>query len=95
MELLFEDRLFAAGKIRLVYPDCARFALGGAVPAGGRLVLDQMTKAKTPGLRDRREMGVVNIGAPCRAEAAVERWAMAGDTIDDTDKNVIQREDML
>ena len=95
MAPLSEDRLFAAGEIRLVYPDCARFALGGVVVAGGRLVLDQMTKAKTPGLRDRREMGMVNIGAPWPAEAAGERWAMAGDTIDKTDKNVIQPEDML
>ena len=87
--------MFAAGNIRLVYPDCARFALDGAVPAGGRLVLDQMSKAKTPGLLDRREMGMVNIGAPWPAEAAVESWAMAGDTIDKTDKNVIQPEDML
>jgi 4-deoxy-L-threo-5-hexosulose-uronate ketol-isomerase len=56
--------LFQDGKINLVYTHYDRLILGGAVPAGGSLVLDQVKEAGTPSLLDRRELGVLNIGDP-------------------------------
>jgi len=54
--------LFEAGRINLVYTHYDRLILGGAVPAGGDLVLDVVKEAGTPSLLDRRELGVLNIG---------------------------------
>ncbi|MCR8723762.1 5-dehydro-4-deoxy-D-glucuronate isomerase [Frigidibacter sp. ROC022] len=54
--------LFAAGEIRLVYTHYDRMILGGAVPAGGSLVLDEVKECGTASVLDRREMAVVNIG---------------------------------
>jgi len=55
--------MFAAGEIRLVYSHYDRFVLGGAVPGAGTLTLDTVTETRTAGFLDRREMGIVNIGA--------------------------------
>jgi 4-deoxy-L-threo-5-hexosulose-uronate ketol-isomerase len=55
--------LFRPGEIRLVYSHYDRLILGSAVPAGGLLTLDAVPQAGTPSLLDRREMGVLNIGA--------------------------------
>ena len=54
--------LFVEGEINLVYSHYDRLILGSAVPAGGRLTLDQVKEAGTPSVLDRREMGVLNIG---------------------------------
>ncbi|MBN9672206.1 5-dehydro-4-deoxy-D-glucuronate isomerase [Roseibium aggregatum] len=54
--------LFQAGKINLVYTHYDRLILGGAVPAGGELVLDRVKEAGTPSLLDRRELGILNVG---------------------------------
>ncbi|WP_322895256.1 MULTISPECIES: 5-dehydro-4-deoxy-D-glucuronate isomerase [unclassified Yoonia] len=76
------DGLFADGEIRLVYTHYDRFTLGGAVPAGADLVLDQVAETKTPSFLDRREMGIVNIGGAGRVAAAGEVWDMAyGDVL--------------
>lgn len=55
--------LFRPGEIRLVYSHYDRLILGSAVPEGGVLTLDAVPQAGTPSLLDRREMGVLNIGA--------------------------------
>lgn len=57
------QNLFAEGEIRLVYTHYDRFVLGGAVPGAGALVLDRVEETRTASFLDRREMGVVNIGA--------------------------------
>jgi 4-deoxy-L-threo-5-hexosulose-uronate ketol-isomerase len=76
------EGLFEDGEIRLVYTHYDRFVVGGAVPAGGALTLDQIEETKTPSFLDRREMGIVNIGGPGRVEAAGEGWDMAqGDVL--------------
>ena len=67
--------LFADGEIRLVYTHYDRMTVGGAVPAGGALVLDEVREAGTPSFLDRREMVVVNIGAEGRVRAG-ETFAM-------------------
>lgn len=76
------EGLFADGEVRLVYTHYDRFVVGGAVPAGGSLVLDQIAETKTPSFLDRREMGIVNIGDAGRVEAAGQGWDMAnGDVL--------------
>ena len=74
--------LFAPGEIRLVHTHYDRFILGGAVPAEGSLKLDHIAETGTPGFLDRREMGVVNIGAPGRVIADGQTYSLAtGDVL--------------
>ncbi|MCB1337593.1 MAG: 5-dehydro-4-deoxy-D-glucuronate isomerase [Maritimibacter sp.] len=74
--------LFAEREIRLVYTHYDRMTIGGAVPAGGRLVLDKVEETRTPSFLDRREMGVVNIGGAGLVRAGGEAWEMArGDVL--------------
>lgn len=68
--------LFADGQIRLIYTHYDRFVMGGAVPAGGALVLDQVAETKTPHFLDRREMGIVNIGDAGTIEADGQIYPM-------------------
>ncbi|SPF80954.1 5-dehydro-4-deoxy-D-glucuronate isomerase [Pseudoprimorskyibacter insulae] len=70
------EGLFQDGQIRLIYTHYDRFTLGGAVPAGGSLTLDKVEETKTPSFLDRREMGIVNIGAAGTVEAGGETYAM-------------------
>ncbi|MGP9791649.1 5-dehydro-4-deoxy-D-glucuronate isomerase [Roseinatronobacter sp. NSM] len=74
--------LFADGEIRLVYTHYDRFVLGGVVPAGKDLTLDHVDETRTPGFLDRREMGIVNIGATGQVSAAGETWELSyGDVL--------------
>lgn len=70
------QNLFAEGEIRLVYTHYDRFVLGGAVPGAGELVLDRVEETRTPGFLDRREMGVVNIGATGTVSAGGETFTL-------------------
>lgn len=70
------QNLFAEGEIRLVYTHYDRFVLGGAVPGAGALVLDRVEETRTPGFLDRREMGVVNIGATGTVTAGGESFTL-------------------
>lgn len=72
---LGED-LFQAGEIRLIYSHYDRMITGGAVPAGGSLVLDQVRECGTASILDRREMGIVNVGDAGTVSAAGETHAM-------------------
>lgn len=56
--------LFAPGEIRLVYSHYDRLILGSAVPAGQDLTLDHAPQTGTKTFLERREMGILNIGAP-------------------------------
>lgn len=62
--------LFADGEIRLVYSHYDRMIVGGAVPAGGTLILDHVAQSGTPSVLDRREMGILNIGETGTVSAA-------------------------
>lgn len=76
------EGLFSSGEIRLAYTHYDRFVVGGAVPNGAALVLDQIAETKTPNFMDRREMGIVNIGDTGRVEADGQSWDMAyGDVL--------------
>lgn len=62
--------LFADGEIRLIYSQYDRMIVGGAVPAGGSLTLDQVKQCGTDSILDRREMGIVNVGGTGTVSAA-------------------------
>lgn len=68
--------LFADREIRLVYTHYDRMTVGGAVPAGGTLVLDKVDETRTPTFLDRREMGVVNIGETGTVATGDESWTL-------------------
>lgn len=70
------DNMFAEGEIRLIYTHYDRFVMGGAVPAGGELVLDQVPETRTPSFLDRREFGVVNIGDAGTVAAGGETFTL-------------------
>ncbi len=55
--------LFQPDEIHLVYSHYDRLVLGSAVPASKDLTLDQVPEVGTPSILDRREMGILNIGA--------------------------------
>lgn len=67
--------LFRLGEIRLVYSHYDRMVVGAAVPQGAPLTLDEVRECGTSSMLDRREMVVVNVGAP-GAVTAGERFAM-------------------
>ena len=70
------EGLFENGKINLIYTHYDRFTLGGAVPAGGELVLDKIEETKTSSFLERRELGVVNIGSTGTVAAGDETWTL-------------------
>lgn len=70
------ETLFAPGAIRLVYTHYDRMIVGGVVPGGATLVLDHVRETGTPSLLDRRELGIVNIGAAGVVAAAGQSWAL-------------------
>ncbi|WP_071796484.1 5-dehydro-4-deoxy-D-glucuronate isomerase [Natronohydrobacter thiooxidans] len=67
--------LFRAGEIRLVYTHYDRMIVGGAVPEGAALTLDEVRECGTPSILDRREMVIVNIGGSGQVRAG-ESYAM-------------------
>jgi 4-deoxy-L-threo-5-hexosulose-uronate ketol-isomerase len=55
--------LFAEGEINLVYSHYDRLILGSAVPGDKTLTLEKMAETGTATFLERRELGVLNIGA--------------------------------
>ena len=72
--------LFKPGEIKLVYSHYDRLLLGSVVPNGKPLVLDNVPETGTPSILDRREMGVLNLGAV--AEVLVDTGRAVGDKVD-------------
>lgn len=70
------EKIFEDGQINLIYSHYERFVLGGAVPAGGSLVLDCVAQTGTPSFLDRRELGLVNIGGTGTVAAGDDSWTM-------------------
>ena len=64
------DGMFQDGQINLTYTHYDRMIVGGAVPGGSALVLDEVKEAGTASILDRREMGVLNVGDAGTVSAA-------------------------
>ena len=60
------EQVFAIGELSLTYTHVDRVVFGGAVPTTQALALEGGKAFGTPNFLDRRELGVVNIGASGR-----------------------------
>ncbi|MDH7598375.1 MAG: 5-dehydro-4-deoxy-D-glucuronate isomerase [Sedimentisphaerales bacterium] len=58
---LIQD-LFAMDQVRLVYCDCDRALVGGAVPVKAELTLESGDELRSEYLCQRRELGIFNVG---------------------------------
>ncbi|MCX7715090.1 MAG: 5-dehydro-4-deoxy-D-glucuronate isomerase [Clostridia bacterium] len=58
------DDLFKAGEMKLVYSHVDRIIFGSAVPTNDALVLEAGKELGVEFFLQRREMGIINIGAP-------------------------------
>jgi len=61
-----KERIFVPGELELAYTHVDRVIFGGACPTGKRLELEGGKELGTERFLDRRELGVINIGAPGR-----------------------------
>lgn len=68
--------MFAEGEIRLTYSHYDRMIVGGALPGGADLVLDEVKECGTASILDRREMGILNIGEAATVTADGTAHAM-------------------
>jgi len=57
------EQVMEADKIRLVYSHYDRYIAGGAVPVNGPLELTAIDPMKAPYFCERRELGIINVGA--------------------------------
>lgn len=57
------EGLFAPGEVRLFYVETDRAVVGSAVPVGGELVLAASKELASGYFTERREVGVLNLGA--------------------------------
>lgn len=73
--------IFKPGEINLIYTHYDRMIVGGAVPNGGELVLDEVKECGTASILDRREMTVVNIGGDGVVEADARYEMGKGDML--------------
>ncbi len=63
------SNLFASGKIAMAYSHLDRTVVGGAVPAGNAIQLQSNKQIGSENFLDRREIGIINIGAAGTVEA--------------------------
>ncbi|MBP1849066.1 5-dehydro-4-deoxy-D-glucuronate isomerase [Rhizobium halophytocola] len=73
--------IFRSGEITLIYTHYDRMIVGGAVPAGKDLVLDEVKPCGTPSVLDRREMVIVNIGDDGQVSADADYPMGRGDML--------------
>jgi len=71
------ERVFAGGELKLVYSHVDRVVFGGAVPTSQSLVLEGGKEFGTPNFLDRRELGVINLGAAGRVLVDGETHALS------------------
>ncbi|MDF1548997.1 MAG: 5-dehydro-4-deoxy-D-glucuronate isomerase, partial [Bacteroidales bacterium] len=62
-EQFLVDNLFVKDKIHLTYSMYDRFIVGGAMPANKSLKLETILYLKSEHFLDRRELGIINVGA--------------------------------
>ncbi|MEY1557783.1 5-dehydro-4-deoxy-D-glucuronate isomerase [Yoonia sp. R2331] len=74
---LIED-IFRAGEVTMTYSHLDRTVVGGAVPTGAALALKSSKQIGSPNFLDRREVGIINIGAPGTVTADGESHALKG-----------------
>ena len=73
--------IFKPGEIKLLYTHYDRMIVGGAVPAGQSLTLDEVKPCGTPTILERREMVIVNIGGAGTVKADADYAMGKGDML--------------
>src|SRR5689334_18239275 len=68
--------LFVAGEIRLNYSHVERLIIGGATPTGEPLELGAAREVGSAFFLERRELGIINIGAPGRVRVGERVYEM-------------------
>jgi 4-deoxy-L-threo-5-hexosulose-uronate ketol-isomerase len=58
------DNLFKPGIVQLTYSHFDRMIVGGAMPTGSALSLETFDQLKATHFLERREIGIINVGAP-------------------------------
>ncbi len=61
--------LFTEGQIKLVYSHYDRYIVGGAAPGKEPLKLEYIDPLKAGYFLERRELGIINVGAPGKVQA--------------------------
>jgi len=56
--------LMVAGQLKMVYSHYDRLIVGGVVPAGDPVLLETIDPLKADYFLERREIGIINVGAP-------------------------------
>lgn len=69
--------LFKPGEIRLETTNLDRAIVGGAAPTDGPLALEATEELAADTFTDRREVGILNVGAPGAIEVDGDRYTMA------------------
>jgi 4-deoxy-L-threo-5-hexosulose-uronate ketol-isomerase len=75
-ESFLVDDMFTPGQIHLTYIDLDRTILGSAVPLESPLVLPADDELKSAYFTERRELGILNIGAPGVVTVNGERYRL-------------------
>ena len=70
------EQVFVTGELKLTYSHVDRVVFGGAVPTTQALALEGGKAFGTPNFLDRRELGVVNIGAAGQAIVDGKTYAL-------------------
>lgn len=69
--------LFRAGEVAACYTDLDRMIIGGAMPAGAPVGLPDGKRLATGFFLERREIGIINLGAPGVVRAGARRHELA------------------
>ena len=70
------DKLVEAGKINCVYTHYDRMVVGAATPSSSALKLETYDQLKSENFLDRREMGIINIGAAGNISVDGEKFSL-------------------
>ncbi len=68
--------LFQSGQLTAHYTDLDRMIVGGAQPAGEAIALPGFKETGTGFFLERREIGIINLGAPGTVRAGSETYAL-------------------
>ncbi len=73
--------LFAAGEARLLYTQSDRMIIGGILPDGTALTIDEVKECGTASILDRREIGVLNLGDAADVSVPAETFTLNRDDV--------------
>ena len=76
------DSVFASGEARLLYTHYDRMIVGGVMPDGNAITLDEVKECGTASILDRREIGILNLGGTAAVTTPTENHELGrGDVL--------------